>query len=46
MEVTHEKIIEALKTQDVEAARQTLLDDIDRAHEAILDSILEGDVNS
>jgi DNA-binding GntR family transcriptional regulator len=46
MENTHERIIEALKTQDVEAARQTLLDDIDRAHEAILDRIMEGDANS
>lgn len=46
MELTHEKIIEALRTQDVEAARQSLLDDIDRAHEAILDRIMEGDANS
>ena len=46
MEITHDRIIEALKTQDVETARQALLDDIDRAHEAILDSILEGDANS
>lgn len=46
MELTHEKIIEALKAQDVESARQALLDDIDRAHEAILDRIMEGDANS
>jgi GntR family transcriptional regulator, rspAB operon transcriptional repressor len=46
METTHERIIEALKTQDVETARQVLLDDIDRAHEAILDSVMEGDANS
>jgi DNA-binding GntR family transcriptional regulator len=46
MEVTHERIIEALKKQDVESARQALLDDIDRAHEAILDSVMEGDANS
>lgn len=46
METTHGKIIEALEDQDVEAARQTLLDDIDRAHEAILDSVLEGDAKS
>jgi DNA-binding GntR family transcriptional regulator len=46
MEVTHERIIEALQTQDVEAARQALLDDIDRAHEAILDRVMEGDANS
>lgn len=42
MEVTHSRIIEALKAQDVETARQALLDDIDRAHEAILDSVMEG----
>lgn len=46
MELTHEKIIEALRAQDIEAARQSLLDDIDRAHEAILDSVMEGDANS
>lgn len=46
MEVTHEKIIAALKAQDVEAARQSLLDDIDRAHEAILDSILEDEAKT
>jgi GntR family transcriptional regulator, rspAB operon transcriptional repressor len=43
MEVTHTKIVEALQTHDVETARQALLDDIDRAHEAILDKILEND---
>lgn len=46
MEITHERIIEALKAQDVETTRQALLDDIDRAHEAILDSVMEGDANS
>lgn len=46
MEATHERIIEALRVQDVEAARQALLDDIDRAHEAILDRVMEGDANS
>lgn len=46
MEITHEKILEALRAQDVEAARHTLLDDIDRAHEAILDSVMESDANS
>jgi len=43
MEVTHVKIVEALQAHEVEAARQALLDDIDRAHEAILDSIMEKD---
>ena len=46
MEITHEKILGALRSQDVEAARHTLLDDIDRAHEAILDSVMESDANS
>lgn len=43
MEVTHARIIEALQSHDVEAARQALLDDIDRAHEAILDNLMESD---
>ena len=43
MEVTHARIIEALQSHDVEAARQALLDDIDRAHEAILDNLIESD---
>jgi len=46
MENTHERIIEALRAQDIESARQTLLDDIDRAHEAILDNVMESDANS
>jgi DNA-binding GntR family transcriptional regulator len=41
MEITHQQIIEAIRAQDVEAARQALLNDIDRAHEAILDSVME-----
>ncbi len=41
MEVTHERIIRALETHDIEAARQALLDDIDRAHEAILDHVMD-----
>lgn len=43
MEMTHKKIIDAMAAHEVEAARQALLDDIDRAHEAILDSIMEED---
>lgn len=46
MEVTHKRIVEALDAHDVEAARQALLDDIDRAHEAILDSVMEEDAES
>jgi GntR family transcriptional repressor for pyruvate dehydrogenase complex len=46
MEVTHKRIVEALDAHDAETARQSLLDDIDRAHEAILDSIMEEDSES
>lgn len=46
MESTHTHIIEALKAHDTETARQNLLDDIDRAHEAILDNIMEEDSES
>jgi GntR family transcriptional regulator, rspAB operon transcriptional repressor len=46
MEATHGLIIEALKSQSVESARQALLEDIDRAHEDILDNVLEGDANT
>jgi DNA-binding GntR family transcriptional regulator len=43
MEVTHLRIVEALQVHDSETARQALLEDIDRAHEAILDKIMEND---
>jgi DNA-binding GntR family transcriptional regulator len=43
MEVTHKKIIDAMEAHEVETARQALLEDIERAHEAILDSIIEED---
>jgi DNA-binding GntR family transcriptional regulator len=46
MEVTHKRIVNALKDHDTETARQALLDDIDRAHEAILDNIMEEDSES
>jgi GntR family transcriptional regulator, rspAB operon transcriptional repressor len=46
MENTHKRIVEALNAHDAEAARQNLLDDIDRAHEAILDNIMEEDSES
>lgn len=41
METTHKRIVDALENHDAGAARQALLDDIDRAHEAILDNIME-----
>ncbi|MBI5952307.1 MAG: GntR family transcriptional regulator [Chloroflexi bacterium] len=46
MEVTHTRIVDALVAHDAGAARQALLEDIDRAHEAILDNIMEEDSES
>jgi DNA-binding GntR family transcriptional regulator len=46
MENTHKRIVDAVIIHDAEAARQALLDDIDRAHEAILDNIMEEDSES
>lgn len=46
MEVTHKRIVDALIAHDAESARQALLEDIDRAHEAILDNIMEEDSES
>lgn len=46
MENTHKRIVDAVIAHDAETARQTLLDDIDRAHEAILDNIMEEDSES
>jgi DNA-binding GntR family transcriptional regulator len=43
MEVTHLRIVESLEVHDSETTRQALLEDIDRAHEAILDKIMEND---
>jgi DNA-binding GntR family transcriptional regulator len=46
MENTHKRIMDAVIAHDAETARQALLDDIDRAHEAILDNIMEEDAES
>jgi DNA-binding GntR family transcriptional regulator len=46
MENTHKRIVDAVIAHDAEGARQALLDDIDRAHEAILDNIMEEDSES
>jgi GntR family transcriptional regulator, rspAB operon transcriptional repressor len=46
MENTHKRIVDAVISHDAETARQALLDDIDRAHEAILDNIMEEDSES
>lgn len=42
-EVTHKMIVDALENHDVASARQALLDDIDNAHDAILDIIIRED---
>jgi GntR family transcriptional regulator, rspAB operon transcriptional repressor len=44
-EITHKRIVDALEAHDMEATKQALLDDIDRAHEAILDGVMEDDAN-
>jgi DNA-binding GntR family transcriptional regulator len=41
MELTHARIIEALRDRDVEGARQALLDEIDRSRDDILDQVLQ-----
>lgn len=46
METTHKRIVDALIAHDAESARQALLEDIDRAHEDILDNIMEEDSES
>jgi DNA-binding GntR family transcriptional regulator len=37
---THLKIIEALEAHDVEAAREALINDIERSHDSIIDKVL------
>jgi DNA-binding GntR family transcriptional regulator len=37
---THKRIIDALEAHDVAAAREALLDDIERSHESIMDKVL------
>jgi GntR family transcriptional regulator, rspAB operon transcriptional repressor len=41
MELTHQKIIEALKAHNVEAARQALLDDITDTYDLIMDKVIQ-----
>jgi len=43
---THNKIIDALQAHDVDAAREALLDDIERSHESILDKVLREEADS
>ena len=42
-EVTHKLIVDALEKHDVAKARQALIDDIDNAHETILDILIRED---
>jgi DNA-binding GntR family transcriptional regulator len=42
-EITHKRIIDALEVNDVESARQALLDDIDTSRDAIIDTIIQED---
>jgi DNA-binding GntR family transcriptional regulator len=44
--VTYKNVIDALEMHDVEAARRTLLEDIDRTHDAILDSVIDDEDRS
>ncbi len=43
LEKTHSRIIDAIEAGDLDAARQALLEDIDPAHDAILDDVMEGE---
>ena len=40
-DVTHAKIVAALEEQNVEAARQALLDEIDTSRDTILDGVMQ-----
>ena len=41
MELTHKKVIDALKVHNVEAAKQALLDDINDTYEMIMDKVIQ-----
>jgi DNA-binding GntR family transcriptional regulator len=43
---THKRIVDALEAHDAEAAREALLDDIERSHESILDKVLQEEAES
>jgi DNA-binding GntR family transcriptional regulator len=43
---THKRIIDALEAHEVEAAREALLDDIEKSHESILDKVLQKDAET
>ncbi len=41
MLITHKAIIDAMEAHDIDAAREALLNDIERSHESILDKVLQ-----
>jgi DNA-binding GntR family transcriptional regulator len=41
MELSHRKIVDALKAHDVETARRALLDDIDDTYDLIMDKVIQ-----
>jgi DNA-binding GntR family transcriptional regulator len=43
---THERIVDAIEARDLEAAREALIDDIERSHESILDKVLREEAQS
>jgi DNA-binding GntR family transcriptional regulator len=43
---THNRIIDALEAHDLDAAREALVDDIERSHESILDKVLQEEAES
>ncbi|MCI0518837.1 MAG: GntR family transcriptional regulator [Chloroflexi bacterium] len=45
-EVTHQRIVDALERNDVEAARQALLEDIDASADAIWDAVIPDEAGS
>ena len=45
-EITHKRITDALEAHDADAAKEALLDDIERSHESILDKVLQEEAES
>jgi len=41
MELTHQKVVDALNAHDVDAARRALLDDIDGTYDLIMDKVIQ-----
>jgi GntR family transcriptional regulator, rspAB operon transcriptional repressor len=43
---THQRIVDALEAHDIAAAREYLIDDIERSHESILDKVMKEEANT